>query len=116
MRFLCQNFQKMSDPFLFFNKSYYSLFLGAGRLSFFKTFICTPKKTITNYRPNFFIEFNRNTIISWRLGREEEKVFSFCFLPLFTGRDGRDGIKGFPGARGFPGPKGIKTFIREDEG
>ena len=54
-----------------------------------------------------------------RLGREEEKVFLFCFFPLFTGRDGRDGRdgrKGFPGARGFPGPKGIKTFIREDEG
>ena len=55
----------------------------------------------------------------WRLGKEEERVFSFCFLPLLTGRDGRDGRdgrKGFPGARGFAGPKGMKIFLREAEG
>ena len=49
------------------------------------------------------------------LVERKRDCFLFCFLPLFTGRDGRDGRKGFAGPRGMPGPKGIKTFIREDK-
>ena len=48
------------------------------------------------------------------LVERKRDCFLFCFLPLFTGRDGRDGRKGLAGARGFPGPKGI-CILKKDE-
>ena len=80
------NFQEMGDPLLFFINSDYSFFLEAGPLIFFKTFICTPNKAITKYRPR--LKYSLNAILpshlvfcssesfgTFNLNRQKRKIF-----------------------------------------